>query len=225
MRILLIEDEKKIASFIQRGLKEEHYAVDVAYDGEQGLYLAEINSYHLIVLDIMLPGKDGIFVCRELRKKAVKTPVLMLTARDALEDKVSGLDSGADDYMTKPFAFEEFLARVRSLLRRNASQVSNVLLVGDLELNQLSHKVRRNGVDIALSSKEYALLEFLMLHKDEVVTRTMISESVWNEAFDSFTNVIDVTIKHLRDKTDIPGVTPLIHTIRGSGYMLSDKRP
>ncbi len=225
MRILVIEDEKKIASFIQRGLKEEHYAVDVAYDGEQGLYLAEINPYNLIVLDIMLPGKDGIFICRELRKKAVKTPILMLTARDALEDKVSGLDSGADDYMTKPFAFEEFLARVRSLLRRGEAQATNVLLVADLELSQLSHKARRGDAEITLSSKEYALLEFLMLHKNEVVTRTMIAEHVWNEAFDSFTNVIDVTIKHLRDKIDISGAVPLIHTIRGSGYMISHDRP
>lgn len=225
MRILVIEDEKKIASFIQRGLKEEHYAVDVAYDGEQGLYLAEVNMYNLIVLDIMLPGKDGIFICRELRKKSVRTPILMLTARDAIEDKVSGLDSGADDYMTKPFAFEEFLARVRSLLRRGAEQSSNVLVVADLELNQLSHKARRGGREIPLSSKEYALLEFLMLRKAQVVTRTMIAEHVWNEAFDSFTNVIDVTIKHLRDKIDAEAERPLIHTIRGSGYMLSERQP
>lgn len=225
MRILVIEDEKKIASFIQRGLKEEHYAVDVAYDGEQGLYLAEINPYNLIVLDIMLPGKDGIFICRELRKKAVKTPILMLTARDAVEDKISGLDSGADDYMTKPFSFDEFLARIRSLLRRSDDRVSNILLVADLELNQLTRKARRCGQDIVLSGKEYALLEFLMVHKNEVVTRTMIAEHVWNEAFDSFTNVIDVTIKHLRDKIDVEDVVPLIHTIRGSGYMICERRP
>ena len=222
MRILVIEDERKIASFIQRGLKEEHYAVDIAPDGEKGLFLAETNTYNLIVLDIMLPGKDGIFICRELRKKGVKVPILMLTARDAVEDKVSGLDSGADDYMTKPFAFEEFLARVRSLLRRGSQQVAHVLKVADLELNQLTHKVRRGESDIVLSSKEYSLLEFLILHKDQVVTRTMISEQVWNEAFDSFTNVIDVHIKHLRDKID-KGFTPaLIHTVRGSGYILSE---
>ena len=225
MRILVIEDEKKIASFIQRGLKEEHYAVDVAYNGEDGLFLAETNPYNLIVLDIMLPGKDGIFICRELRKKHVDTPIFMLTARDATEDKVSGLDSGADDYMTKPFAFEEFLARVRSLLRRGTQQKSNVLKVGDLELHQLTHKVKRDGKDIALSSKEYAFLEFMMLHVGEVVTRTMISEQVWNEDFDSFTNVIDVYVKHLRDKVDKSFDAPLIHTIRGSGYMLSESRP
>jgi len=224
MRILVIEDEKKIASFIQRGLKEEHYAVDVAYDGEEGLFLAETNPYNLIVLDIMLPGKDGIFICRELRKKHVKTPILMLTARDAVEDKVSGLDSGADDYMTKPFAFEEFLARVRSLLRRGGEEKSNVLRVGGLELNQLTHKVKRDGYDIPVSSKEYAFLEFLMLHANEVVTRTMISEQVWNEDFDSFTNVIDVYVKHLRDKVDKGFELPLIHTIRGAGYMLSEEK-
>jgi two-component system copper resistance phosphate regulon response regulator CusR len=225
MRILVIEDEKKIASFIERGLKEEHYAVDVADNGEDGLHLATVNDYNLLVLDIMLPGRDGIFICRELRKKGIKTPVLMLTARDAVEDKVSGLDSGADDYMTKPFAFEEFLARVRSLLRRGTQQPSNILRVADLELNQLSHKVRRGEQDITLSSKEYSLLEFLVIHKNEVVTRTMIAEQVWNEDFDSFTNVIDVHIKHLRDKVDKDFAVPLIHTIRGSGYMLSEHRP
>ena len=222
MRILVIEDERKIASFIQRGLKEEHYAVDIATDGEKGLFLAETNTYNLIVMDIMLPGKDGIFICRELRKKGVKVPILMLTARDALEDKVSGLDSGADDYMTKPFAFEEFLARVRSLLRRGSQQVAHLLKVSDLEFNQLTHRVRRGEVDIVLSSKEYALLEFLLLHQDQVVTRTMISEQVWNEAFDSFTNVIDVHIKHLRDKIDKNFTPVLIHTVRGSGYILSE---
>jgi heavy metal response regulator len=225
MRILVIEDERKIASFIQRGLKEEHYAVDVADNGEDGLHLATVNEYNLIVLDIMLPGKDGIYICREIRKKGIKTPVLMLTARDAVEDKVSGLDSGADDYMTKPFAFEEFLARVRSLLRRGAQQPSNVLRIADLELNQLTHKARRGAQEIALSSKEYSLLEFLFLHKNQVVTRTMIAEQVWNEDFDSFTNVIDVHIKHLRDKVDKSYAVPLIHTVRGSGYMLTEHRP
>ncbi|MBF0485411.1 MAG: response regulator transcription factor [Candidatus Omnitrophica bacterium] len=225
MRVLVIEDEKKIASFIQRGLKEEHYAVDLAYDGEQGMYLAEINPYNLIVLDIMLPGKDGVFICRELRKKNINTPILMLTARDAIEDKVSGLDSGADDYMTKPFSFEEFLARVRSLLRRGAEQKSNILKVADLELNQLTHKVKRALREITLSAKEYSFLEFMMLHANEVVTRTMISEQVWNEDFDSFTNVIDVYVKHLRDKVDKKTDVPLIHTVRGAGYMLSETPP
>jgi heavy metal response regulator len=220
MRILVIEDEKKIASFIQRGLKEENFAVDLAFDGEQGLFLAETNPYNLIVLDIMLPERDGISICRELRRKAVRTPILMLTARDAVADKVSGLDSGADDYMTKPFSFDEFLARVRSLLRRSSGSASNVLRVQNLELNQLSRRVFRSGKEITLSAKEYALLEFLMLHADEVVTRTMISEQVWNEDFDSFTNVIDVHIKHLRDKIDIDETPSLIHTVRGRGYCL-----
>lgn len=220
MRILVIEDEKKIASFIERGLKEENFAVDLAFDGEQGLFLAETNPYNLIVLDIMLPGRDGIFICRELRRKAVCTPILMLTARDAVADKVSGLDSGADDYMTKPFSFDEFLARVRSLLRRSSGSASNVLRVQDLELNQLTRRVFRSGKEITLSAKEYALLEFLMLHADEIVTRTMISEQVWNEDFDSFTNVIDVHIKHLRDKIDTEATPSLIHTVRGRGYCL-----
>jgi len=222
MRILLVEDEKRIASFIQRGLKEEKYAVDAAADGDKGLYLADINEYDLIILDIMLPGKDGIFICRELRKKNIDTPVLMLTARNTTEDKVAGLDVGADDYLTKPFAFEEFLARVRALLRRKNTKKTTKLKVCDLELDQLSHKVQRGGKVITLTSKEYALLEYLMIHSQQVITRTMISEHVWNEDFDSFTNVIDVYIRYLRNKIDKGFSKPLLHTIRGSGYMLSE---
>ena len=225
MKILVIEDEKKIASFIQRGLKEEKYAVDVAYDGEKGMALADVNEYDLIVLDIMLPGKDGIYVCRELRRQGHKTPVLMLTARDRVEDKVSGLDVGADDYLTKPFAFEEFLARVRALLRRQVSPKTTLLKVGDLELDQLTHKVKRNGREIKLTSKEYSLLEYLMLHAHEVVTRTMISEHVWNEDFDSFTNIIDVYVRYLRSKIDKNSSQKFIHTIRGTGYVLSETPP
>jgi len=225
MKILLVEDEKKVASFIQRGLKEEKYAVDVAYDGNEGLYLADINEYDLIILDIMLPGKDGISICRELRKKGNKTPILMLTARDAIEDKVTGLDIGSDDYLTKPFAFEEFLARVRSLLRRNRKERTTQLKIGDLELDQLTHKVKRAGRDISLTGKEYALLEYFMLHKSQVVTRTMISEHVWNEDFDSFTNVIDVYVRYLRNKIDKEFKNPLLHTLRGTGYMLSETTP
>jgi len=225
MRILLVEDERKIASFIQRGLKEEKYAVDVAFDGDKGLYLADINDYDLIILDIMLPGKDGIFICRELRKKKVDTPILMLTARNTIEDKVSGLDVGADDYLTKPFAFEEFLARTRALLRRKNLTKTTRLKICDLELNQASHKVRRAGKVILLTSKEYALLEYLMIHAQQVITRTMISEHVWNEDFDSFTNVIDVYIRYLRNKIDKGFSKPLLHTIRGSGYMLSESPP
>lgn len=220
MRILLVEDEKKIADFIARGLKEEHYAVDVAPDGEEGWFLAEVNSYDLMIFDIMLPKKDGVSLCRELRKKKINTPVLMLTARNAVRDKVSGLNSGADDYLTKPFAFEELLARVKALLRRPETRKDTILKVGDLELNQLNHEVKRAGKAITLTSKEYGLLEYMMLNSDQVVTRTMISEHVWNEDFHSMTNVIDVHIKYLRNKIDQGFKKKLIRTMRGSGYIL-----
>ncbi|KPJ63161.1 transcriptional regulator [candidate division WOR-1 bacterium DG_54_3] len=222
MRILLIEDEIKVANFIERGLKEEYYVVDVAKDGENGIYLAEVNVYDLIILDIMLPGKDGVSVCRELRNKKIDVPILMLTAKDRVQDKVLGLDAGADDYLTKPFAFEELLARVRALLRRKNKRTSPVLKVADLELNQLTHKVNRAGKEIMLTMKEYNLLEYLMLNANHIVTRTMISEHVWNESFDSFTNVIDVYINYLRSKIDKGFGTELIHTIRGIGYILKE---
>lgn len=214
-----------MANFIQRGLKEEKYAVDVAYDAEKALYSAGINEYDLIILDVMLPGKDGFYVCRELRKKDIKTPILMLTSRDATEDKVAGLDLGADDYLTKPFVFEEFLARVRALVRRKHDAKTTLLKYDDLELDQVTHKVRRAGQDINLSAKEYALLEYFMLRPEQVITRTMISEHVWNESFDSFTNVIDVYIRYLRNKMDRPFQQPLIHTLRGTGYVLSGTPP
>ncbi|MFH1339156.1 MAG: response regulator transcription factor [Candidatus Omnitrophota bacterium] len=223
MRILLVEDERKIAGFIERGLKEEHFVVDVAYAGENALFLAEVNPYDLIILDIMLPDRDGISVCRELRRKKVDTPILMLTAKDRIGDKVLGLDSGADDYLTKPFAFDEFLARVRALLRRERVDRTTTLRVADLELDQLTHKVRRAGKEITLTSKEYALLEYLMLNANQIVTRTMISEHVWNEDFDSFTNVIDVYINYLRAKIDKSFKKQLIHTIRGTGYILKER--
>jgi len=220
MRLLIVEDQQKMANFIQRGLKEEKYAVDVAYDAEKALYCVDINEYDLIILDIMLPGKDGFYVCRELRKRGVATPILMLTARDSIEDKISGLDLGADDYLTKPFVFEEFLARVRALLRRKQDNKVTLLKYDDLELNQVTHKVTRAGQNITLSAKEYALLEYFMLHPEQVITRTMISEHVWNESFDSFTNVIDVYVRYLRNKMDRTFRRQLIHTLRGSGYML-----
>jgi len=222
MRILVIEDEKRIASFVKRGLKEKSYSVDVAFDGDKGLLLAEINPYDLIVLDIMLPGKDGIFICRELRKKKIDVPILMLTARDEVEDKISGLDSGADDYLTKPFAFGEFLARVRALIRRKDKVNTTKLRVADLGLDQLSHKVRRAGKEIELTSTEYALLEYMMLNANQVVTRTMISEHVWNEDFDSFSNVINVYVNYLRNKIDTGFDKKLIHSIRGTGYILKE---
>lgn len=222
MRILLVEDEKKIASFIERGLKERHYAVDVAQDGEEGLYLAEINPYDLILLDIMLPKKDGVAICRALRDQKNNTPILMLTARDAVKDKVSGLNAGADDYLTKPFSFSELLARIRALLRRERQEKVDTIKISDLELNMLNHRVKRGNRDIPLTNKEYGLLEYLMLNANQIVTRTMISEHVWKESFNSFTNVIDVHIRYLRNKIDKDSKEKLIHTVRGTGYILKE---
>jgi heavy metal response regulator len=222
MRILLVEDEKKIASFIERGLIEQHYSVDVAYDGNEGLYLAEVNPYDLVVLDIMLPGKDGFTVCQELRKQKNDVPILMLTARDDVRDKIFGLDSGADDYLTKPFAFGEFLARIRVLLRRQRTNQSSTLQVADLELDQLTHEVARDGQKIELTSTEYALLEYLMIHAGQVVTRTMISEHVWDQDFDSYSNVINVYVNYVRKKVDTGFPSKLIHSVRGRGYMIRE---
>jgi len=222
MRILLVEDEKKIASFIKRGLKEEHYVVDVADDGEKALFMAEVNPYDLIVLDIMLPVKDGISICKELRSKKIGIPILMLTAKDKIGDKVLGLNSGADDYLTKPFSFEEFLARVRALLRRKKIDKTTTLKVADLTLDQLTRKVKRQDKEIPLTSKEYALLEYFMLNANQVITRTMISEHVWHEDFDSFTNVIDVYVNYLRNKIDKGFKKKLINTLRGTGYILKE---
>ena len=222
MRILLVEDEIKMASFIERGLKEEDYVVDVANDGEKALFQAEINPYDLIILDVILPVKDGITVCRELRSKKINVPVLMLTSKDRVRDKVLGLNSGADDYLAKPFAFEELLARISALLRRNKQDKTGILKVADLEIDQLRHKITRAGKEIQLTSKEFALLEYLMLNATHVVTRTMISEHVWHEDFDSFTNVIDVYMNFLRNKVDKGHKKQLIHTIHGKGYVLKE---
>ncbi len=222
MRILVIEDERKLASFIKRGLKEKGYAVDVASNGNEGLFMAQEGPYDLVVLDIMLPGKDGIFICRQLRKNNILTPILMLTARDDVEDKVNGLDAGADDYLTKPFEFAEFLARVRALMRRKNKTASTTLRIADLSLNQLTHKVIRGDKEIELTSTEYSLLEYLMLNANSVVTRTMISEHVWNDDFDSFSNIINVYINYLRKKIDTGFEKKLIHSLRGTGYMLKE---
>ncbi len=221
MRILIIEDEKKIAGFIKRGLKEEGYAVDSAYDGEEGFRMATENEYDLIILDLMLPKMDGVTLCRKLREDGSAVSILMLTAKDTVQDKVAGLDSGADDYLTKPFAFEELLARIRALLRKNAKQVTR-LQVGDLALDLLTHRVTRAGEEIVLTTREYALLEYLMRNTGAVVTRTMISEHVWDVDFDTSTNVIDVYINYLRNKVDSRFPKKLISTIRGRGYMLKD---
>jgi len=223
MRILLVEDERRMASFIQRGLNEEHYVVDVAFNAERGLFLADTNSYDLIILDLMLPDTDGITLCKQLREQKINTPILMLTAMDRIKDKVRGLNAGADDYLTKPFAFEEFLARIRALLRKNRNEKTTILRCADLELNQLNHQVSRGGREILLVNKEYALLEYLMLHANEVVTRTMIAEHVWNEDFDSFSNVFDVYIYRLRNKVDKGFSKPLIHSLRGTGYILKEE--
>ena len=220
MRILLVEDEKKIASFIKRGLREEHYVVDVVGNSEDALWGIKTNLYDLIILDIMLPDRSGVSLCRELRREKIDIPVLMLTAKDRIKDRVLGLNAGADDYLTKPFAFEELLARIRALLRRKRVDKTSILKVADLELDQLTHKVKRAGKELKLTNKEYALLEYLTINANQVITRTMISEHVWNENFDSFTNVIDVHINYLRNKIDKGFEKQLIHTIRGTGYIL-----
>ena len=220
MRILVVEDEKKIADFIKRGLKEEGYAVDLAYDGQEGLFLAKTNPYDLVILDLMLPKLDGISLCKTLKDKGMLTPIVMLTAKDAIKDKVAGLDAGADDYITKPFAFAELLARIRAILRKKGHEASGTIKVDDLILDLTTHRVERAGKEIKLTQKEYALLEYLMRNAGSIVTRTMISEHVWDIYFDTFTNVIDVYINYLRNKIDLPHKKKLIHTVRGRGYIL-----
>jgi heavy metal response regulator len=222
MRILVVEDERKIAEFIRRGLKEEGYSVDVAYDGEHGYHLARINEYDLMILDLMLPKMDGLALCRQLRQDKFTLPILILTVKDSVKDKVTGLDSGANDYLTKPFAFEELLARCRALLRTYGAAEPTRLRVADLELDLLSHRVTRGGREITLTLKESSLLEYLMRNAGKVVARTMIAEHVWDINFDSFTNVIDVYINRLRHKIDHGFDRPLIHTVRGRGYVLKE---
>ncbi|HXH72758.1 MAG TPA: heavy metal response regulator transcription factor [Mariprofundaceae bacterium] len=225
MKILVVEDEERVAHFIQKGLKEEGHAVDMSYDGEDGEFLAEVNEYDLIILDLMLPKKSGITVCRELRDRGVATPILMLTARDSVEDKVRGLDAGADDYMAKPFAFEELLARVRALLRRRSESKTPTLKIADLELDPISRRVTRGGKPIRLTTKEYALLEYLLRNPRKVLSRTLIGEHVWDMNFDPESNVIDVYVSHLRSKVDKGFDIALIHTLRGQGYILTDEAP
>ena len=220
MRILIVDDDRRLVGIIQRGMLEEGYAADAAYDGEEGEYLAEINPYDLIILDIMMPKKDGVQVCRNLRAKGINTPILMLTAKDAVEDRVKGLDAGADDYLVKPFAFNELAARVRALLRREAKTKSPELRVGDLVLNTVTRQVRRGNREIELTTKEYAILEYFMRHPNAVITRTMIEEHAWDYDFDSFSNLVDVYIRRLRRKIDIEGEESLIQTVRGTGYRL-----
>lgn len=223
MKILVVEDEKKVSRFLQQGLEEEHYTVDVAGDGEQGALLATTGVYDLIILDILLPKKDGIVILKEIRGKNIATPVLMLTAKSSTENKVEGLDSGADDYLTKPFSFSELLARVRSLLRRGASEKSTLLKVADLQLDTVAHKAKRGERVIELTAREYALLEYFVRNVNRVLTRTVISEHIWNYNFDTGTNVVDVYINHLRSKIDEGFETKLLHTVRGVGYVLKDE--
>jgi DNA-binding response OmpR family regulator len=220
MRILVVDDDRRLCAIIKRGLLEEAYAVDLAYDGEEGEYLAEVNPYDLIILDIMLPNKDGIEVCQELRAKKINTPILMLTAKDTVEDRVTGLDTGADDYLVKPFAFSELLARVRALLRREGISKSPELQVRDLTLNTLTRQVWRGQRPIELTTKEYVILEYIMRHPNVVVTRTMIEEHAWDYDFDSLSNLVDVYIRRLRRKIDNEREDSLIQTVRGAGYRL-----
>src|SRR5437660_10730468 len=223
MRILVIEDEAKVASFIRRALEEESYAVDACADGAKGLDLASAGCYDLVILDLMLPGLPGIQGLKALRKDQVSVPVLILTAQSQVNQKVKGLDAGADDYLTKPFAIEELLARVRVLLRRGTGEAAGVLQVEDLILNPATRDVTRGGRRIELTSKEYALLEYLMRNVGRVLTRPMIAEHVWNLDFDTFTNVIDVYVNYLRNKIDRGWDRKLIHTVHGTGYVLKAK--
>jgi heavy metal response regulator len=220
MKILLIEDDKHIIGFLKKGLKEEGYLVEVAYDGEDGLCLAENEGFDLIILDILLPKLDGFELCRRLRAKGNSTLILMLTAKDDIEDRVRGLDVGADDYLVKPFAFEELLARIRALMRRQKNAEGSVLKVGDLTLNLLTREAKRGEITIELTAKEFELLRFLVYHPGQVFTRTQIVEHVWGYDFDYYSNVVDVYIKYLREKVDNPFEHKLIHTVRGMGYKI-----
>ncbi|KKQ92725.1 MAG: Winged-helix transcriptional response regulator [Candidatus Woesebacteria bacterium GW2011_GWA2_40_7] len=220
MRILVIEDERRLSNIIKKGFTEDGFAVDTAFDGEEGQYLAESEEYDLIVLDLMLPKIDGIELCKALRKKGIKTPILMLTARSTIEDKVKGLDSGADDYITKPFSFIEFRSRVHALIRRSHQEGSPVLQIDGLTLDPLKHKVVRDGKDISLTPKEFSILELLMRHKGEVVTRTMIIEHVWDYDFNGMSNIVDVFVVTLRKKIDGDFKNKLIKTVHGVGYII-----
>jgi DNA-binding response OmpR family regulator len=224
MRLLVVEDEHLIANSIKKGLEQEKYAVDVAYTGNDGFDLASSEDYDLIILDLLLPGMDGIKICRELRAKQIHTPILMLTAKGQIQDKIEGLDSGADDYLTKPFSFEELLARIRALARRPKETLNLLLLVGDLQLDTKSFEVKRRDQVIKLSSKEFSLLEYLMRHANQILTKEQIINHVWDYEADVLPNTVEVNMRNLRNKIDLPfnKLKPLIQTVRGFGYKISD---
>ncbi len=220
MRLLLVEDDVRIARLVAKGLREQAYAVDVASTGEEALYQAAVNTYDLVILDVMIPAPDGFAVCRELRKSGQRMPILMLTARDAVEDRVAGLDHGADDYLTKPFEFRELLARLRALLRRSGELRPEKITIADLVLDTGAQTAKRAGRPVTLTAKEYALLEYLARNAGQVVRRAEIAEHVWDETFDPFSNLIEVYINRVRRKIDANSARPLLHTRRGVGYIL-----
>ena len=223
MRILLVEDEEKVVRFLTLGLKAERFAIDVASDGQIGLNMALATRYDLLIVDLMLPGLTGTQLISRLRRNDPGVPIIVLTARDAVDDKVLNFDAGADDYLTKPFAFAELLVRIRAILRRGNGEQSNVVALDGLEINRLSHQVKRNGLLIKLTSKEYSLLEYLAVNAGRVLSRTMIIEHVWDQSFEGLTNIVDVYIRQLRAKVDEPFKTKLIHTVRNMGYLISDE--
>ena len=221
MRILLVEDDPDVARFIRKGLTEQSYAVDLAEDGKAALYLASVNTYDAVILDVMIPPPDGMEVCRRLRTEGSSLPILMLTARDSVEDKIAGLDAGADDYLPKPFEFGELMARLRALLRRGGATLATLVEIGDLKIDTRSHRVAFGSHDLTLTTKEYALLEYLARNAGRIVTREEIAEHVWNEDFDPFTNLIEVYINRLRRHLEKVCDARVIQTVRGAGYMLS----
>jgi DNA-binding response OmpR family regulator len=223
MRLLVIEDERKVADFVTRGLRAERFAVDVAYDGDSGWDMASVCDYDLIILDLMLPGLAGAEILRRLRRAKKEAPVLILTARDGTAQKVEQFEAGADDYLTKPFAFAELLVRVKALLRRGPAHRASVLRVADLEVDRLAQQVKRAGKKIELTAKEYALLEYLAANAGRVLSRTMIIEHVWDQSFEGLTNIVDVYVRHLREKVDDPHKHKLIRTVRGVGYCVSEE--
>jgi DNA-binding response OmpR family regulator len=225
MRVLLVEDDRKAARLLSKGLQEEGFVVDVAMTGEGGEEQAALNEYDIVILDWLLPGRDGLTVCRALRASGNSTPILMLTARDSVADRVSGLGTGADDYLTKPFAFDELLARIRALLRRSRSAQPVVLKVADLTLDPVTRRVARGSLAITLTPKEYAILEALMRNVGQVVSRTRLAERVWDEASEVLDNLVDAHVSHLRKKVDREASVPLIHTVRGVGYRLGPDEP